>query len=180
MCQQSCSSLASAHAGTIAPPLPGPERGAAADETIPSGRFGRVQVCPGDEGLPMARDTLARAVCCCQPWSRPHSLQIQMSKAVNKSTLWSRCYFCPSGWLLFCWAPGEAKGSQRLENKLCSTAGWALRHCRCSFHNSPEVRRARRGRRERGAQQAEGEHGHKTQPAAALWQGRAGHPLACA
>ena len=80
---------------------------------------------------------------------------------------------------MFCWAPGEVRGSQGLENKLCSTAGWALPHCRCSFHNSPEVRRARRGRRERGAQQAEGEHSHTTQPTAALRQGRARPLSAC-
>lgn len=35
------------------------------------------------------------------------------------------------------------------------------------------------GGRERGAQQAEGEHGHTTQPTAALWQGWARPPPSC-
>lgn len=71
------------------------------------------------------------------------SLQIQTCKTVNKSTLWGHC-----NCVLQAGHSGEARGSQGLENKLCSTAGWALPRCRCSFHNSPEVRRARRGRRE--------------------------------
>lgn len=100
--------------------------------------------CPGlSQGLPMVRGTSTRAVCCCQPWNHPHSLQIQTCKTVNKSTLWGNCdRVLQAGHL------GEARGSQGLENKLCSTAGWALPRCHCSFHNSPEVRRARRGRRE--------------------------------
>lgn len=64
-------------------------------------------------------------------------------KTVNKSTSWGHC-----NRVLQAGHSGEARGSQGLENKLCSTAGWALPRCRCSFHNSPEVRRARRGRRE--------------------------------
>ena len=121
----------------------------AAAALSPSSRFRSIRVCLGDEDLPTLRGTSAQAVCCCQPWSHPHSLQIQTCKAVNKSTLRGRCYLVLQAGLLFCWAPREARGSQGLENKLCSTAGWALPRCHCSFHNSPEVRRARRGRRER-------------------------------
>lgn len=99
---------------------------------------------PGlSQGLPMVRGTSTRVVCGCQPWNHPHSLHIQTYKTVNKSTLWGHC-----DRVLQAGHSGEARWSQGLENKLYSTAGWALPRCRCSFHNSPEVRRARRGRRE--------------------------------
>jgi len=162
------------------PPTLGPggeQQPAGGSSTIPSCRFRSIQVCLGDEGLSPARGTSARAERCCQPWSRPHSPQIRMSKAVNKSTLRGRCYLVLQAGRLFCWAPGEARGSPGLENKLCSTAGWALPRCRCSFHNSPEVRRARRGRRERE------EHSKQrvstvTQPS--LLPGKGQAPPACA
>lgn len=123
-----------------------------------------VQFCPGDDGSRTARG----ALCCCQRWSHPHSLQKKTCKVVNKSTSWGHCYLVLQAGLLFFWAPGEARGSQESENRLCSTAGWALPHCHCSSHNSPEVRGATR--RERGAQQAEGKHSHTTWSTAALWQ----------
>lgn len=58
----------------------------------------------------MAKGALAQAACCHQPWSHPHSFQIQTCKAVNKSALRGRCYLCPSGWAVVLLGTRRGKG----------------------------------------------------------------------